>query len=77
VRGFTAPNAWRLLEAVADSEEVHHALLRITIYYAKQDMRYWVADPATNGYCSVCRKQKALEDFPVFNRWKCRKCNEA
>ncbi len=75
-RGFNAPNAWKLLEAVAGSEEEHHALLRIAIYYAKQDMRYWVADPSTMSYCSVCRRQKELEKFPPFNRWKCRRCCE-
>ena len=72
-RGFNAPNAWKLLGTIADSEEVHHALLRITIYYARQDMRYWVADPATMSYCSVCRRQKSLGEFPRNDRWKCRR----
>jgi hypothetical protein len=74
-RGFHAPKAWEILSDVATTEEEHHALLRITIYYAKQDMRWWVDNPDANGYCVVCRRQKILEEFPIFNRWKCRRCH--
>ena len=73
-RGFDAPNAWEYLQGVSRTEEEHHALLRIVIYLARKDIRWWVDDPEKQGYCADCRRRLDLELFSE-DRWKCRRCD--
>ena len=73
VRGFHAPNAWRMLLEEGVSQVEHHALMRIAIWIARGMMTYWVPDPELDGYCAECRKVMRLTEFGD-DRWKCTHC---
>jgi hypothetical protein len=69
-RGYDAPHAWDHLASVATNDREHLALMRITMYTAKQDIRFWVKDTSTHSYCCKCQCERPLQDFGS-REWKC------